>query len=240
MPREAQVVIWFYLLIFNLVFCSCSSSPDRTDAIENPFLGSINYPFVDGRPLGRNGPEEKFVLKSKMNGIEYTVEIPYAARDYTIEVPLSEVKSSTSPSLKEAQIGNPTVSDREVTSTFPKPSAENADQTALLDRAFGVGPKGGPSQAPSYLMGVAKVKELYKLKHYEYALIQLNNLLSDYPSSVKLLKMKGSIYLKMGRLKLAEKAWLRALQLSPADVAVKKGLEKISRIVSKTNVKSNQ
>ncbi len=68
----------YLLTALQLCLASCST---RRDASWDPILqGSIDYPFGDAtKPLGVNGPEDKFVLKSQVGKTEYTIEIPKLA-----------------------------------------------------------------------------------------------------------------------------------------------------------------
>jgi sugar phosphate isomerase/epimerase len=108
------------------------------------------------------------------------------------------------------------------------PRDTEADR-ALLDKAFGVGELGGPQQSPSYTLGLARINEFYQKHQFEYALVEINNLLTYYPTSIKLHKMKGTVLIKLSSLALAERAWLRAAELAPDDPVVKKGLERLRR-----------
>ncbi|MBF0440608.1 MAG: hypothetical protein HQK54_01765, partial [Oligoflexales bacterium] len=90
-----------------------------------------------------------------------------------------------------------------------------------------------PKQSPSYLLSLQKINELYQEKKFESALIEINNLLAFYPTSVKLLKMKGTTLIKLGNLELAEKAWERASDLTPNDPVLKRGLAKLKGEIDK-------
>lgn len=207
--------------------CSSSSSgrPDYEDVVE----GTISYPFyIKTNPVGKNGTEDKFVIRTINGSTEYIVEIPRAATDYEVAVPIAEIaaQSDDSPSPK---IRNPQLTDKELTSQFPRPDIATQQQQALLDRAFGVAEKGGPRQSPSYTVGLAKLNKLYRKHQFEYALIEANNLISFYPNSSRLYKMKGSILVRLGNLRLAEKSWIRAAELSPSDPIIQKGLERLRK-----------
>lgn len=222
---------------------SCFSSSHGNDSSWDPILnGTIDYPFVDrANPLGENGPAEKFVIRTTMGNTEYTMEIPGAARDYDIEVPLQDLgklgsgtaqqrfpgapKSAGVAAAEVKELSSPQLTDRELVSDMPK--LPDPEDKGLVDGAFGVGQMEGPTQSPSYTMRIARINELYLNKEYEFALVEINNMLTFYPSSAKLYKMKGTILLKLRNLDLGEIAWTRAVELAPTDVALQNGLKRL-------------
>lgn len=199
--------------------------------------GTIDYPFAEPTaPLGRDvaTPAEKFVIRSAVGAAEYVVEIPGGARDYDVHVPLAEIApaedlAAAGGGASPRNLANPTVTDSELVKDFPSLEKARPTDTAMLDGAFGVGEAEGPRQAPSYSLGISKINEYYKRRQYEYALIEINNLLAFYPNSPKLHKMKGTVLVKMRNLKLAELAWIKALQLTPQDKTLQAALERLQR-----------
>jgi len=216
-------------LLLALALQSCTTASN--DRSEDILSGTIDYPFASrASPLGHNGPEDKFVIKSTVGATEYVLEIPGAARDYDIEVPLADLKNAGAIDTASGSMnGNfkPQYTDRELVKAMPKLPTPN-DQ-GLVEGAFGVGQAEGPTQSPSYTLHIAKINKLYLGKQYEYALIEINNLLTYYPTSPKLHKMKGTILLKLRNYQLAERAWARGYDLAPNDLALKKGLESLRR-----------
>lgn len=212
----------FYLYLGLLIFVFGCSSAD--DPYERIVKGTISYPFYKPtRSIGKSGEEKKFVIRTVTGNTEYIVEIPGGGRDYDIEVPIAEIKGDE----PKEKIKNPQIGDRELVTNMPKMSLTTQEERAVMDKAFGVGEDGGPRQAPSYLLGLHKINKLYRAGNYEHALIKIVNLQAYYPTSIKLLKMKGTILIKLGNLKLAEKAWVRASELSPQDPVIKKGLKRL-------------
>lgn len=128
-------------------------------------------------------------------------------------------------------------------------NGENAvDREADRDRASGDGDGDGDGTAqqasnkqksrsesapaptrPSYLKGIAEVQELYERGKYELAMVRLGRLDEAYPNDVKILSMKGSLWLKLGRKELARKAWEQALQLDPDNEMIAGALERLDR-----------
>src|SRR5262245_33305874 len=59
------------------------------DSAEAGLSGAIAYPFVDETAtLGTTPPDDRFVIRSVVGDREYAIEIPGAARDYDVQVPL--------------------------------------------------------------------------------------------------------------------------------------------------------
>ncbi len=233
-----------FLIAFSVVINACQSSSKHTssDDYQEIVQGTISYPFyLDTDPIGKNGNEDKFVIRTIAGGTEYIVEIPDAATDYEITVPLATIKGGTSDSdsaLKKAR--NAQLTDRELISQFPRLDAATEEDRILLDRAFGVAENGGPRQAPSYTIGLAKLSKLYKQTDYELALIEVNNLLAFYPTSSRLYKMKGSILIKLGNLRLAEKSWIRASELAPDDPVVQRGITSLRQKIKERQIMAQQ
>lgn len=218
-----------------LLISACSTSEKEFDPIAH---GSIDYPFVSQtHPLGLNGPEEKFVIRSAVGNREYTIEIPGAARDYDVHVPLAEIdKSSSTAANQEDEVSNPVATDAEIVSALPQLKNSRPNETSVMDGAFGVSDAEGSQQAPSYTLGISKINKYYKARKYEYALIEINNLLVFYPNSAKLLKMKGTILVKMRNFELAELAWIKAIEINPRDKALRSAVARLQkRIISSRN-----
>ena len=223
-------------------FFSCTSSRSEDSSMDPILNGTIQYPFVDEtRPLGIEPPEEKFIIRSAVGNREYSVEIPGGARDFDVQVPLADLGSAEEfdsvAGKRPDHLSNPVSTDSEMVATLPRLDEEKPTDTAIMDGAFGVGNAEGPTQSPSYTLGMAKINTHYKNRQYEYALIELNSLIAFYPSSPKLHKMKGTVLLKMRNMPLAELAWIKALELDPKDRGLRNALGKLQkRIIAAGNV----
>ncbi len=211
------------LPLLSLLLGSCRQTTDQYQTLVE---GTISYPFADQtRPIGKDAKDERFVIRSVRGGAEYIVEIPHGADDYDISIPMTSLPVDEG----KVKVQNPQLTDRELLSTMPGPSQDQERDRSMLEDAMGVGSPDGPEQGPSYSLGLAKLMQLYKTRDYEYALIEVNQLLSYYPNAARLYKMKGTILLKTGDLQLAEKAWLRASELDPTDRAIQKGIERLRK-----------
>ncbi len=233
------MVIWLYpttskarpqtaisLLLLSILMCTCKSQSDPYDELSD---GQISYPFTDKtEKIGRDpAKNDHFVIRSVRGQSEYIVEIPDGGDDYDIMVPMQGLPGGGGEAKKDPK--NPQITDRELISAMPKPDASQERDRAMLEDALGVGATEGSEEGPSYSLGLAKVMEYYKTKQFEYALIEINQLLSFYPNAARLYKMKGTILLKTGELDLAERAWTRAVELDPKDKAISRGLERMRK-----------
>ncbi len=77
---------------------------------------------------------------------------------------------------------------------------------------------------PSYLLGVNEIQRLYRTGNYEIAMVKLHELSRAYPSDVRLLSMKGSLWLRLGQPELAAEAWEEVLRIDPRNEAVIRAL----------------
>lgn len=207
-----------------MAFARCASSSKSIYA--NLEQGAISFPFVKTIPLGANEKPKKFIIKTIKGSTQYVVEIPDAGEEYDIEIPMAALSATED---EDQYNVSPEKTDQELTASLPSLSKVSPARTAFVDKAFGVADSHDKAQLPSYTLGLAKISRLFKKSSFEYALIEVNNLLTYYPHSPKLYKMKGSIYLKMGNFKLAQKAWKKALELTPQDKSLRKGLAVVDR-----------
>jgi len=226
---------WMFLAslcCMQLTGCVIKSS----NAVEEDILrGSISYPFAAAtESLGHDRRGDSFVIKSATNTAEYTIEIPGSASEYDITIPLAALEPGGNElrgagGSRPTPVGNPATTDREIVSQMPRIDGRHPGDTALLDSAFGVGEKGGPQQSPSYTLGISRINNHYRDRKYEFALIEINNMLAFYPTAPQLHKMKGTVLIRMQNFALAEKSWLRAIDLTPGDVTLRRGLERLQR-----------
>lgn len=86
---------------------------------------------------------------------------------------------------------------------------------------------GEAPKASSYLATIARVKELFKRRQYEMALVDLVKLDRQYPDDQRILEMKGTLYSRLNRPNEAKKAWERVLSLNPNNEVVARALERL-------------
>jgi tetratricopeptide (TPR) repeat protein len=86
-----------------------------------------------------------------------------------------------------------------------------------------------PAAKASYLLTLARVKDLYRTRHYELGLVELVDLEKQYPDDEHILSMKGSLYERLGNKNLARESWQEALRLNPFNLAVLEALQRLGK-----------
>lgn len=81
---------------------------------------------------------------------------------------------------------------------------------------------------PSYLLGIEEVGKLFKSGNFELAMVRIVQLEKAYPSDVKILSMKGTLWMKLGKKNLAREAWEQVLQIEPDNRAVIQALKQVN------------
>jgi hypothetical protein len=97
-----------------------------------------------------------------------------------------------------------------------QPSAADAEMLA-----------GATAPKKGYLANLARIAEMYSAHKYEMALIELVDLESSFPKDGRIQAMKGSLYQKLGKAKLARDSWQKALALDPTDSGVVEALREL-------------
>lgn len=177
-------------------------------------------------------PRSRYVVRMTDGERDWEVEFPEVANGYEIRIPLQgEPKALT-------KIEGPpvTAADRAILEDMvrqnPDPTAADGTKTAVAkgdpDLAGEPGVK-RPGPRVSYLSVMSEVRELYRTRNFEVALMKIVDLESDYPGNDKLLAMKGSLYRQLGRAELAREAWEQALKINPQNQIV---IDALSRLGS--------
>lgn len=221
---------WGTLVSLTLVLVGTTCSSRRAD--EQSFQdGAIAHPFLaQTNPIGQDPPKsDRMIIRSTVGNQEYMIEIPEGAQDYDIEIPFNGDGSDGGGALRSGT-PNPQLTDAELLAALPRHDAADSQDSALLNKGLALAPD--QSQGPSYTLGLARVNELYMQNQFELALIEVNQLLSYYPNSSQLFKMKGTLLMKMQNQGLALQAWRNALQLDPNDTRLRRVLETLSKDAS--------
>src|SRR5690606_23452722 len=82
---------------------------------------------------------------------------------------------------------------------------------------------------PSYLLGISEGRRLYRGGSPEVAMVRLTRLLRAYPDDTRLLAMKGTLWLRLGRPELARRAYEEVLHREPDNRAVQQALRRLSQ-----------
>lgn len=205
---------------------------DRNRPITNPF-GFYN-------PL-LAATNQSMVLRTKKGDRSIEIEIPRASQDITdFSIPVSPHFKDSSRSIASVGEGDfddsgkeraPTMTDREITSSFPQGMPEDEAKRNEIERGLGLIPSdsGVVEQSKSYLASLDIVKQLYRIGRFEKALLETDDLLRTYQTDPKLHQMRGTLLDRLGRTELAIKAWSQALRFDPANQSLRKFVERRSQ-----------
>jgi hypothetical protein len=214
-----------------------------------PLPADVRMPpeLLRGSPYTAGGetPRTRYVVRMTDGQRDWEVQLPELATAYEFRVPLGG-KPGTGLSPDMATL---TAADREIlqereaamrTSGDKKRSGDEDEEDAPKGKKKGAGTGGKagdkqaaadkpPSARSSYLLTLAKVKELYRTRHYELALVELVDLEKQYPEDEHILSMKGSLHERLGNKNLARDAWQQALTLNPFNLAVLEALQRLGK-----------
>ncbi|MFU8806645.1 MAG: tetratricopeptide repeat protein [Bradymonadaceae bacterium] len=96
------------------------------------------------------------------------------------------------------------------------------------DGTRGIEDRAAPTR-PSYLLGIEEVQRLFRSGNHELAMVHLVDLEKAYPNDPRLLAMKGTLWMKLGRPELARETWERVLQIDPDNRAVLDALRSLNQ-----------
>jgi hypothetical protein len=179
-----------------------------------------------------DGRSQRHVIRMSDGTRDWEVEFPDVAVGYEVRIPLRG--APTDGTTDDRLPSRLTAADRELMEERALERTPSADRAAGADHttqpAVAAGPKKPDSKRPrgSYLGGIARVRELYRTRNYELALIDCVDLEREYPNDAKLLAMKGSIYRKLGKNRLARETWEKALALDPDNQTVADALRELA------------
>jgi hypothetical protein len=189
-------------------------------------------------PEGHTG-SGRYVVRMTDGQREWEVEFPDAASGTEVRVPLKGGGRQIKLSGEKSGL---TAADREMEAERTARARERDPDDPIYHLVDVPTRKDGPKLKPpkpkqSYLVGVAQIRELYDSRNYEIALVHLVELEREYPNDEKLLAMKGSIYKKLGKVKLAREAWERVLVLNPDNQVVAAALRALAEGEEKPRAK---
>jgi len=199
---------------------------------------------------GENG-RSRYVVHMTDGQRDWEIQLPEIATSYEVKVPLSGKPASPF----SVDMASATDADREImaeneaaqrarseSAPGPDDTIDESDRTRgqATARSAGGG-KGAPARPEklgsgvpqpakaSYLLTLARVKDLYRTRHYELGLVEIVSLEKQYPDDEHILSMKGSLYERLGNKNLAREAWQEALRLNPFNLAVLEALQRLGK-----------
>ncbi len=244
--EEKMLKIGFLLTLGLFVSSGCGvfrskqvvqNQPERK--ISNPFQNAENDKKHDGIVVKRS---------YGLNSIE--VLLPDSQDDSIIRYPLAELKKDELPDASKAdaavlksKLSKAEIPAKETELNKIESSSEGekpADDGTVIAKAK------KPEQSQSYLLGIAKVKDLYKKNQFELALVHLEPLVELYPEDVRLLSLRGTIADKLGFKELAKESWATALKIEPNNYSIRTALNRVQgqtqskKVTTESNEKINQ
>ena len=145
---------------------------------------------------------------------DWEVEFPDVAVAYEVRIPL---RGAPAPGAAP---------DDQVPTHMTAADREMMEERAVNAQAAGA-QKPADKKRRSYLGGIARVRELYRTRNYELALIDIVDLEREYPNDTKIMAMKGSVYRKLGKTRLAREVWEKVLALDPDNQTVADALREL-------------
>jgi hypothetical protein len=247
-PRFYGAIAFATVVVAAVAGCA-SGGPVPADVRVPPDLlrGS---PYTASGESGRS----RYVVRMTDGVRDWEIQLPEIATAYEVKVPLSGKPAAP----LSIDMASATAADREIMAEN-QAAAERAKTDApgpddAVDEGGGRPPDrdansnpgrklarpsdtkkvaGGPGAPPvakaSYLLTLARVKDLYRTRHYELGLVELVDLEKQYPDDEHILSMKGSLYERLGNKNLAREAWQEALRLNPFNLAVLEALQRLGK-----------
>jgi tetratricopeptide (TPR) repeat protein len=194
----------------------------------------------------------RYVVRMTDGQRDWEIQLPEIATAYEVKVPLSGKPASR----LAVDMATMTAADREILqereaaaraeSGDPEPSGrdegglkqaggkrgaarDDGDEKPQKRNVRKPGDDKPPSAKASYLLTLARVKELYKTRQYELAMVELAELDRQYPDDEHILSMKGSLYERLGNKNLAREAWQQTLRINPYNLAVLEALQRLGK-----------
>jgi hypothetical protein len=241
-PSKYLVGLGRFALLPAALSVSCLSAP----------AGRIEVPSDLMRPPGdSNNGRGRYTVRVTDGDKDWTFTIPEIATAYEVRIPLRGGEGG--PGGGSMPVDQPvlTAADKEIVgqrevdarvrAEEPPPPGEPDEEAdgepgQRPARRRAGAPRGTPASATttaapkaSYLLTLAKVKDLYRTRNYEIALVELVALEKQYPNDERIMSMKGSLYEKVGRRQLAREAWEAVLALNPYNLQVAEALQRLSK-----------
>ncbi len=227
-------------------------------SLTRPIPADVRVPpeLMRGSPYTAGGepPRTRYVVRMTDGQRDWEIQLPEIATAYEVKVPLSGKPASR----LAVDMATMTAADREILQEREAAARSESGEPEPPAKADGEGlrPAGGrrattsddgdakpaqkrpsrkpgddkpPSAKASYLLTLARVKELYRTRQYELAMVELAELDRQYPEDEHILSMKGSLYERLGNKNLAREAWQQTLRINPYNLAVLEALQRLGK-----------
>jgi len=211
--------------------------------------------ILRGSPYTASGEpgRSRYVVRMTDGQRDWEIQLPEIATAYEVKVPLSGKPASP----LAIDMAGATAADREIMAENqaaqrakaeaagdaaggddddavdegqkPARTSRPARPTARPEKTGAAAAGGAAPAKASYLLTLARVKDLYRTRHYELGLVELVELEKQYPDDEHILSMKGSLYERLGNPALAREAWQEVLRINPFNLAVLEALQRLGK-----------
>jgi tetratricopeptide (TPR) repeat protein len=247
MSKQASKIGLHHLLcavaLATAVGCSTAGAVPADVRVPPDLLRGSPYTATGG--AGRS----TYVVRMTDGQRDWEFQLPEIATAYQVTVPLSGKPASP----MSIDMATATAADREIIAENQAAERAKTEAASGPDDAIDEGGRptdaarkaaraaearkqgdaaqgqGGDGPKKSYLLTLARVKDLYRTRHYELGLVELVDLEKQYPDDEHILSMKGSLYERLGNKNLAREAWQEALRLNPFNLAVLEALQRLGK-----------
>lgn len=205
--------------------CSTMSSVFATN--EKKSDGPITNPFEGYAPTA--APENGTVFRTRKGDQSFEVAFPDQSKLDQVAMPTRSAQTDESiPYDDPYKNRKPAIADREIAESFPKNGGEFENDRNDIEQTLGVMPStdSTPRADKSYLAGLDRIKRLFRDGRYEASLLEVEDLLVNFPTAPKLYEMRGTLLDRLGRSELAIRSWQQALRLEPKNAALRKYLDR--------------
>ncbi|MBI2712299.1 MAG: hypothetical protein HYX41_05500 [Bdellovibrio sp.] len=232
-------------LVAALLVAICTHGCSTVNGIFGPGKEApkpISNPFADYRPASRAETGQNIVLRTKKGDRSVEVELPADTEqmsDFVLPVspafkegrtPATGANQSGEDSLDETYKDRaPSMADREITSGFPQSVSENGGRRQSIEQSLNLAESSedtNTEKSGSYLAGLDRIKQLFRLSRYEAALLETDEMLKLYQTDAKLHEMRGTLLDRMGRRELALKSWNQALRFDPTNAGLRRFIQR--------------
>lgn len=179
-------------------------------------------------------PDSRLVVRMSDGERDWEYELP-SDQGYELSIPLRDQRDDVRADHHPLTRADQELLDhlRRTDPDFEREGIYVDDEHLLDDEDRPAADPDAPSEAdpaptrPSYLRGIDEVQRLYEAGHYEQAMIQLSDLESAYPNDERIMSMKGTLWLELGREDLARDNWEQVLQINPDNEPVQQALRRL-------------
>jgi hypothetical protein len=189
------------VLAISMITASCAVTAEDNGAEQQvaPAAGSIIAP-----PSGAKSSQETSQIKAAK---QFLADPDAESVDYAAPGHKNRASGKKMRELQSQARGT----DSEVSSSEGGIGSEHDGELGRIERELNLETDFVPSgPVPSFSLGTAKIKRLYRNQQYESALIETNTMLEYYPRSPLLLMMKGTLHQWLGQIDLALAAYRQA------------------------------